>query len=247
MILSHLHRFVFIKGLKVAGTSAEIAISQICGPADIVTPITPVDERHRVGTRGMPRNYCGDLEKERNYRQEVTDGSGETLGVLRSPRGTFFNHMSLGDVLEQVPESRDYRLLFVERSPYDKVISFANWHPNQRRYKAGQPLPKPTPDIIRAAVDSIIKDGTALKVRNIDLYRDQAGRIPTSGWRYDRLSDDLEAFFDTIGIAGPPLVHAKRGGGSSAHHPASTLRRDQLDFINRAFADEFAAFGYPLF
>jgi hypothetical protein len=246
MILSHLHRFVFIKGLKVAGTSAEIAISQICGPADIVTPITPVDERHRVGTSGMPRNYCGDLDAEREYRQKVTDAADETLSALRSPRGSFFNHMSLGALHEQVPESRDYRLLFIERSPYDKVISFANWHPNQVRYKAGQPLPTPTPERVRAAVDTIIEDGTALKVRNIDLYRDQAGRISASGWRYERLSDDLQVLFDALGVAGPPLVHAKRGAGSNAHHPAAILRRDQLDFINLAFADEFEAFGYPL-
>jgi hypothetical protein len=61
MILSHKHKFVFIKGEKVAGTSVEIALSQICAPDDVVTPISRRDERHRVGTAGEPRNYTSHL------------------------------------------------------------------------------------------------------------------------------------------------------------------------------------------
>jgi hypothetical protein len=246
MILSHLHRFIFIKGLKVAGTSAEIALSQICGPEDIITPITPVDEQHRLGTSGMPRNYCAEPDKERAYLEKIQNGGGDALSGVRSPRGAFYNHMSLGAVLDQVPEGRNYRLLFVERSPYDKVISFANWHPNQQGYKAGQPLPNPTPDSIRDAVDAVIDDGTACKVRNIDFYRDEAGQIGSSGWRYEQLRDGLESFFRDLAVTPPPLVHAKRGRAPDARDLAATLRRDQLDFINRAFADEFESFGYPL-
>ena len=43
MILSRKFRFIFIKGRKVGGTSVEMALSTICGPDDIVTPITPID------------------------------------------------------------------------------------------------------------------------------------------------------------------------------------------------------------
>ncbi|MGR9108601.1 MAG: hypothetical protein ACU843_16910 [Gammaproteobacteria bacterium] len=53
MIVSHTHRFIFIKNVKAAGTSIEVFLSQFCQDADIVTPIHPVVEPHR------PRNSEG--------------------------------------------------------------------------------------------------------------------------------------------------------------------------------------------
>jgi hypothetical protein len=46
MIVSHKHRFIFIKTTKTAGTSIEILLSQHCGDNDIVTPIKPHVEPH---------------------------------------------------------------------------------------------------------------------------------------------------------------------------------------------------------
>ncbi len=47
MIVSHKHKFIFIKTRKTAGTSVEIALSKICGKNDILTPISPKDEIYR--------------------------------------------------------------------------------------------------------------------------------------------------------------------------------------------------------
>jgi hypothetical protein len=53
MIISHRHRFIFVKTLKTAGTSVEVFLSRHCGPDDILTPIEPHVEPHR------PRNHEG--------------------------------------------------------------------------------------------------------------------------------------------------------------------------------------------
>lgn len=53
MIISHQHRFIFIKTVKTAGTSIEIFLSQQCGPSDVVTPIFPHVEPH------VARNHAG--------------------------------------------------------------------------------------------------------------------------------------------------------------------------------------------
>lgn len=53
MIVSHRHRFIFIKTFKTAGTSLEVFLSGVCGPDDVVTPISPAVEPHR------PRNHVG--------------------------------------------------------------------------------------------------------------------------------------------------------------------------------------------
>jgi len=44
MIISHKHKFIFIKTRKTAGTSIEIFLSQFCGKADILTPIGEGEE-----------------------------------------------------------------------------------------------------------------------------------------------------------------------------------------------------------
>lgn len=53
MIVSHRHRFIFIKTVKTAGTSIEVFLSQRCGPGDVLTPIDPPHELHQ------PRNCAG--------------------------------------------------------------------------------------------------------------------------------------------------------------------------------------------
>jgi len=46
VIVSHRHRFVFIKTRKTAGTSIEVFLSQVCASDDILTPIEPHVEPH---------------------------------------------------------------------------------------------------------------------------------------------------------------------------------------------------------
>ena len=54
MIVSHQHRFIFIKTKKTGSTSVEIALSRHCGEDDIIGPIIAEDEAMRLelGYRG---------------------------------------------------------------------------------------------------------------------------------------------------------------------------------------------------
>jgi hypothetical protein len=40
VIVSHRHRFIFIKTTKTAGTSVEMFLRQFCGPVDLVVRAT---------------------------------------------------------------------------------------------------------------------------------------------------------------------------------------------------------------
>jgi hypothetical protein len=56
MIVSHKHRFIFLKTKKTAGTSIELALSALCGRDDIITPLAqPEDEPLRLGH--APQNW----------------------------------------------------------------------------------------------------------------------------------------------------------------------------------------------
>ena len=64
--MSKQNKFIFINGRKVAGKSLEVLLSAICGPEDIITPITPIDEQYRVLTGQRAAQNYGVSEDENN-------------------------------------------------------------------------------------------------------------------------------------------------------------------------------------
>lgn len=101
MLLSHKHRFIFIKTHKTAGTSIEVDLARFFGPDDIITPIIPPVEGHE------PRNHRG--------------GSW----IARKLRLHYWNHMSARRVRRLAgPRVFDSYFKFcVEREPVAKCIS----------------------------------------------------------------------------------------------------------------------------
>jgi hypothetical protein len=124
MILSHRWRFVFIKGRKIAGTSVEMALSTLCGPQDIVTPISARDEVERFRAGGQPRNYARCPDEEQQFRAVIAqfvatgDDRYASLPDPRRDRSRYYNHMSLREVLSRYGgDLRGYDVLCMERSP----------------------------------------------------------------------------------------------------------------------------------
>lgn len=107
MIISHEHRFIFVKTLKTAGTSIEVALAPLCGDHDIVTPVWPEVPGHR------PRNYL-------------------PLRHLLFPDGGPFarmEHLRAVQIRDRFPEAWDeYTTFAVERNPWEKVVSAWYFH-----------------------------------------------------------------------------------------------------------------------
>lgn len=245
MILSHRHKFVFIKGHKVASTSVEIALAQICGPDDIITPITPIDETLRIAGGGIARNYAKSPDRERDYAEAVVSNPQSAI----QPQGreiNFRNHMSLRKVQEKAGALADYRLIFVERNPYEKVLSLANWRRGRKAYRTGGALPQSS-EGLASQVGKLIEDGEILSVRNIDLYKDDSGRVGAPGWRFETLATDMSAFFEELGEKPMELPHAKAGMGVKADEIRELLEPQQIAYIGEQFAEEFETFGYQRF
>src|SRR4026208_1557900 len=91
MIVSHTDKFIFLKTKKTAGTSIELALSELCGSDDVITPLTEIDEAQREGKRGA-----------QNWR---LDGWGHSPGPLWKRRWLkftaeeygFYNHMTAAE------------------------------------------------------------------------------------------------------------------------------------------------------
>ena len=101
MIISHRHKFVFLKPRKVAGTSVEVALARHCGEEDIVTPI-------------------GTFDPEWDEDQYAHPGK-KWPGYGR--------HATLRRVRKQVGEELwgDYFKFAITRNPWDLVVSQYFW------------------------------------------------------------------------------------------------------------------------
>ncbi len=121
MIVSHRHRYIFVRTRKTAGTSVEIALSKFCGPDDIITRDTDDALRRELGYPG-PQNDGGI-----GFRQ-YTFGEWRRF-LLRGERARFKNHMSAARIRTLVGEDvwSSYYKFAIERDPWDKAISLYYW------------------------------------------------------------------------------------------------------------------------
>jgi hypothetical protein len=252
MILSHRWRFIFIKGRKIAGTSVEMALSTLCGPRDVVTPITARDEIDRFRAGGQCRNYAWSPEEEEPFRAAVArfaatgDDRYETMPAPRLDRSRYYHHMSLREVLTRSGEDLSgYEVLCVERSPYSKALTWANMQASYAEYAAGRAM-QVAPAQLAQWMDKVLADGTLLRTRNIDMYRWPDGRLAARVLRYARLADELNAFLTERGAPSVALPHAKKGLLSDTLDPRALLRPDQIARLNELFREEFETFGYPM-
>lgn len=245
MILSKVHRFIFIKGVKVGGTSVEIALSATCGPEDIVCPITPIDELKRLEVDAGARNYSADRAAELTYLDALRRAAISDLTKLPMPEAVYFNHMPLRDVLRlQGPEVLDYRVLCVERHPYAKIISWANHKLSFDSYQIGGEM-RSDWRALKKYLNRTVEDGSIIAVKNIDRYRQADGSISIQVMRFERLDRDFQQLASNLGLkCCPRLPHSKKGVLANNFDPRDLLDKGQINLINNIFSEEFETFQY---
>jgi hypothetical protein len=122
MIISHKHKFVFIKTRKTAGTSIEVALSTLCGSSDILTPLSGKDEKYRRECTGIgAQNFLIDRNAYliSDYLRLIKN--------LKLPK--FQNHDSAERVRMRLGKSQwdQYFTFCFERCPEDKIVSHYQW------------------------------------------------------------------------------------------------------------------------
>jgi len=130
VIISHKHRFIFIKSQKTGGTSLELALSRICGEDDVITPLNERHERERDQLGGLsPRNTDVALLHHRLSDWALTfRGKG---------RRAFWEHARAAEVRAWIGRSvwREYFKFSIERNPWDRAISLYWWRLRDSSYR----------------------------------------------------------------------------------------------------------------
>lgn len=122
MIVSHRHKFIFVKTKKTAGTSIEIALSKICGPKDILSPLSDEDEQFR-------RNQTGKEAQNHDIPFSKYTAKDWLRMVRYLKRRRYYNHMPALEIRQYVGASiwDSYFTFCFERHPIDKVKSHYLW------------------------------------------------------------------------------------------------------------------------
>jgi hypothetical protein len=216
MIISHRHKFIFLKTKKTAGTSIELALSALCGPDDVITPLTTIDEALREGKRGA-----------RNWRRHGWWGSPRPLWKRRFLKFTaedygFYNHMPAVEAKTLIDDEQAWRSYFkfaFDRNPWDRQVSF--YHHRYRREAAPPPF-----------ASFIHKDRRA-RINNYEIYSIEGDVAVDFVGRFETLEQDLKHALAQVGLTlDAPLPRAK-----------TTFRKDDKPYRDYYDGDTSAIVG----
>ncbi len=229
MILSHKHKFIFLKTEKTAGTSLEIALSKYCGEKDIITPITPNDEavREKLGYRGkqnyyIPFNQYSKIDWVKYF--------------IKQQRLKFYNHIPAEETKRYIDTEvwNTYYKFCFERNPWDKTISNFYWrqHFGNEKYKS---------------IEDFLYSGVAGKIGGFDIY--SVGGIPIVDkvYKFEELSEALKDISEKLGLGETiqmPSYKAKSDVRKDRRHYTEVLSDREQELISKIFAREIKWWEY---
>lgn len=230
MIISHRHRFIYLKCRKVGSTSVEMALADLCGPDDVVTPLD--GEKTRPSAR---REVNWQNHEVPRQRWPLKAKIMVALGFSQRAAGVeLYNHIRAGHLKRLIgAEIFDaYTKVAIERNPWDREVSNYYFH---------HPKPEGRPSFER-----FVKSHTVKKpIDNFDIYAIDGRIVADRILRYEHLADDFRDFMAGIGQPdAPPLPNAR-----SRQRPDKGSWRDLYtdetrDIVGRVYAREIAAFGF---
>jgi hypothetical protein len=224
MILSHRHRFIFLKTRKTGGTSVEIALSGVCGRDDIITPIIEEGVRLEQAGRGA-QNYLAPVASygSRDWLQLV-------FRLKRKMR--FHGHIPAGEVRSLLGGKvwDSYYKFTIERNPWDKVISLYHY-----RYRN-----KPGPSL-----SAFILSGEAGDASDFHRYTIDGTVAVDRVIRFENLGEEVSQIARELKLSGGlTLPEAKSGFRKDRRHYREVLGEAEAARITEDFTAEIAAFGY---
>lgn len=228
MILSHKHRFLFLKTRKTAGTSVECVLSAICGPDDVVTPLNREGEALRLG--GGPRNYV--LRPAPLHIRVL-----RALGAKRQhPDEIILNdHEPYDRIIAKLGNGalEGYRRVTIERNPWDRQVSYYHW---RKRVRGREAL----------TFEDFMRNEKLARINNFEIYSSNGAIVADRVMRYETLDDDLRAFLQDLGIERdfvlPKAKQKYRGPDKRPYRDYYTAHTK--DLVADWYRREIEAFGY---
>lgn len=233
MIVSHQHKFIFMKTMKTASSSMEIALSEILGPDDILTPARQdLGEMRKRGTGGQ------------NYRLDHPDVPRIPLWrkLLRRPERYYhptvgyYEHMPAWRVRKYLGEEiwNSYYKFAFERNPWDRQVSFYHY---KTRALSAEKAPN---------FEEFLTKGKRAQVSNWTNYTIDDEVVMDFVGRYENLEEDFESAMNAIGMAGRIALPQANVGNTKSAKPSyrDYYTNSSKELVAEWSAGEIKYFGY---
>lgn len=240
MLISHQHRFIFIKTIKTAGTSVEAFFEPLC-----TVPGHRVE--HYTNTLISPYGVVG----RRGPHGKLLDKG-------------YYNHMPAEEIRNKFSDYDHYRRFSVVRDPYECAISFFHFRGLQTDELEGLSVQTARQLMKSGNIDSLRNHFWDF-LRRFGVPDEQSrlcinGELSINRWlRFESLINDLGSLVEDWGLPLPSdkesisfnLPRFKVLRQPSEEHPCIELNAyfsaQAVGFINKANAWSFQTFGYKMY
>jgi hypothetical protein len=224
MIISHSHRFIFIKSLKTAGTSIEAALSNFCGGDDVVTPL-------------------GDYEFNR-------DETGAWVHKAMN-EGNYLQHDRALKIRDSLPPKTwsDYFKFSITRNPWDRALSYFFWDkrqdsaltpPKRLYHNLGVPYDDFAP--VKHRFADFIKSRTLGS--NDPFYVIDGQLCVDFVIRYEHLDDDCREVCARTGVPPFQIPRLKTGIRKNKRHYTEYFDDETRDIVADIHRNDIRLFNY---
>jgi hypothetical protein len=223
VIVSHSHKYIFIKSEKTAGTSVEAALSKYCAGRDVVTPL-------------------GDYWFNRGPEGEWVHNAMNADG--------FAQHDSAAEVRKKVGVAvwGAYFKFSITRNPWDRVVSNFAWEARNkpelrpaRRWYHRLGVPYEDFGETRKLFHRFVAGAWTTNDR---FYIEDDALCVDFVIRYERLADDLAEVCRRVGLPALELPHLKTGLRKGDHAYTDYYDGAAKAIVAERHENDIRLFGY---
>lgn len=229
MIISHKHKFIFIKTYKTASTSIEIALASICGSEDIITNIQKEDEElgKKYGYRGAQNIYEG-------FNKYSIKDIFKFLLKNGKKKYKFAPHNDAkyikGRVSKEVWDTY-YKFCF-DRNPWDKAVSSYFYQNGEKKW---------------GSFEWFIKSGDLFYTKGFDLYSINGVVAVDKVYKFEELKESLQDISKKLNLKQPISLPEKKANSrtrSDKRHYSEILSDEESRMIKTMYAREIDLLNY---
>lgn len=126
MLISHLHKFIYLKSKKTAGTSVEIFLQKYCIDPDKINQFNRLVKYNK--------NILNLNEKESENKYGIIGSRGRGM---HKKNKIWYHHKTAKDIKNEIGEDlfNNYLKICNVRNPYDLAVSMYEWKKSQNNIK----------------------------------------------------------------------------------------------------------------
>lgn len=249
-IISHRHKFIFIKSRKTAGSSVEIVLAGTTGPEDVMCPTSDgkqfgiVDQNNQ---KKITELTLGDFARfsSRLLRDTLKSGKPDFKRSVNKLCRVIKSHHATAEELKKIcgDEVWDtyYKFCF-ERNPFDRLVSLYHWRTKRLEDK---------PDFKEFALSVIEKhEKKQAKANqssfwtNRPFYEINQKIVVDKVCRFENLEQEMKDFFAMKDLPWQEELPHMKGGFRPKKHYREYYDEELRKKCEQAFAYEMEQFEY---